>query len=170
LGIFEEARDFFLREQPSLAGSPPPATIVGFNSYKDYKPYSPNSAILAYYLRDEPGDSIVLSDLDLERTRVAIHEYVHLLVSHSGLSIPLWLNEGMAEVYSTLEAKDGKLVLGEMKRDRVLALGRQLDAASGAAAGGREFAGIQRSRAREHVLRPELPPGTYVHAGRRLRG
>lgn len=123
LGVFEEARDFFLREQPSLAGSPPPATIIGFNSYKDYRPYSEKSTELAYYLRHEQGDYIVLSDLELERRRVAIHEYVHLLVSHSGLSIPLWLNEGMAEVYSTLESRDGKLVLGEMKRDRVLALG-----------------------------------------------
>ena len=123
LWIFEEARDFFLREQPSLAGSPPPAMIVGFNSFKEYRPYSPKSSVLAYFMNHEQGDYIVLSDLELERMRVAVHEYVHLLVSHSGLSIPLWLNEGMAEVYSTLEERDGKLLLGEMKRDRVLSLG-----------------------------------------------
>jgi len=123
LAIFEEARGFFLREQPSLAGSPPPAIIVGFNSFKDYRPYTPKAEVLAYYQRQETGDYIVLSDLQLQRMRVAIHEYVHLLVSHSGLSIPLWLNEGMAEVYSTMQEQDGKLVIGEMKRDRVLSLG-----------------------------------------------
>ena len=123
LTTFEQVREFFLREEPMLAGSPPPVTVIGFNSYTGYKPYSPRSNVLAYYQRREQGDYIVLSDLELERMRIAIHEYVHLLVSHSGLSIPLWLNEGMAEVYSTLQEQDGKLVLGTVQHDRILALG-----------------------------------------------
>jgi Tfp pilus assembly protein PilF len=122
LTTFEQARDFFLREQRSPAGSPPVATIVDFNSYEDYKPYSSKTGDLAYYVRQPQGDYIVISDLGFDRMRVAVHEYVHLLVNHSGLSIPLWLNEGMAEVYSTLGERDGKLVMGEMKRDRVRAL------------------------------------------------
>ena len=119
---FEQARDFFIREQPALAGSPPPATIIGFNNYSDYKPYTSKAGELAYYLPRPEGDYIVISDLGFDRMRVALHEYVHLLVRHSRLSIPLWLNEGMAEVYSTLAERDGKLVLGEMKSDRVQAL------------------------------------------------
>ena len=123
LVAFEQARDFFLREQPSLAGSPPRATIIGFADYTDYKPFSVRPGTLAYHMREAQGDDlIVISDLGLERTRIAIHEYVHLLVGHSGLSIPLWLNEGMAEVYSTLEERDGKLALGAMKADRVSTL------------------------------------------------
>ena len=119
LASFEQARDFFVREQPTLAGSPAPATIIGFNSYSDYKPYSSKAGELAYYLPRPEGDYIVISDLGFDRMRIALHEYVHLLVSHSRLSIPLWLNEGMAEVYSTLAERDGKLVLGELKPDRV---------------------------------------------------
>jgi hypothetical protein len=120
---FEQARDFFLREQPSLAGSPPRATIIGFADEEDYKPFRLRPGTLAYHLREPQGDDfIVISDLGLDRTRIAIHEYVHVLVSHSGLSIPLWLNEGMAEVYSTLEERDGKLALGAMKADRLRTL------------------------------------------------
>jgi Flp pilus assembly protein TadD len=48
---------------------------------------------------------------------------VHVLVRHSGLSIPLWLNEGFAEVYSGMEIRDGKVLLGAIAEDRVRALG-----------------------------------------------
>ncbi|HEX3744349.1 MAG TPA: tetratricopeptide repeat protein [Bryobacteraceae bacterium] len=123
LVTFERARDFFLREQPLLAGSPPRVVIIGFAAYDDYKRYSSKSGDLAYYLRNPRSEYIVISDLGLDRMRIALHEYLHLLVSHSHLNVPLWLNEGMAEVYSTLTERDGKLVLGEMKRDRVEQLG-----------------------------------------------
>jgi tetratricopeptide (TPR) repeat protein len=120
LVAFEQARDFFLREQPSLAGSPPRATIIGFGDYMDYRPFSARPGSLAYHFRDAQGeDYIVISELGVQSTRIAIHEFVHLLVGHSGLSIPVWLNEGMAEVYSTLEERDGKLALGAMKADRL---------------------------------------------------
>ncbi|MEI9976155.1 MAG: hypothetical protein WDO73_31345 [Ignavibacteriota bacterium] len=75
----------------------------------------------------------------------------------------------MAEVYSTLQEQDGKLVLGEMKRDRIVALG------SGnwmrlpeVAARRRQVSAVQRSGTRVDVLRAELPPGAHAHAGRRI--
>src|SRR5579862_5119290 len=120
---FEQARAFFLREQPSLARSAPPAIVVGFGSLKEYRPYSPRARALAYYHRQPQGDFIVVGDMGFDRMRIAIHEYVHLLVQHAGLHIPLWLNEGMAEVYSTLEERGGKLALGTVQSDRVTALG-----------------------------------------------
>lgn len=123
LATFEQARAFFLREQPLLAGSPPRVVVIGFAGYDDYKRYSTKTGDLAYYLREPQREYIVISDLGFDRMRVALHEYLHLLVSHSHLRVPLWLNEGMAEVYSTLAERDGKLVLGEMKPDRVEALG-----------------------------------------------
>lgn len=143
LQTFELARDFFLRGESSLAGSSPPVTIVGFNSLREYRPYSAKETDLAYFLSRDEDDYIVISDLEIERMRVAIHEYVHLLVRHSGLSLPLWLNEGMAEVYSTLEARDGKLLLGAMYHDRADALGRnnwmRLPALLAAGAQSREY-------------------------------
>lgn len=125
LMAFEEARHFILRAQPSFMRSLPSARIVSFNSNRDYRPFSPGGSVAAYFLRHEQGDYIVMSDLEDQERRAALHEYAHLLVSHSGLSIPLWLNEGMAEVYSTLELKEGKLLLGDMKKDRLIALGSE---------------------------------------------
>ena len=72
----------------------------------------------AYYTGDEQHDYIVMSDLATERTPAAIHEYMHLLVRHSGLKMPLWLNEGFADVYSTLQPRGGQIVLGEVPLGR----------------------------------------------------
>src|SRR4051812_16552137 len=63
LRAFEQARDFFIREQPALAGSPPRATIIGFAEYADYKPFSTREGVLAYYLRRAGDEYIVISDL-----------------------------------------------------------------------------------------------------------
>jgi tetratricopeptide (TPR) repeat protein len=49
---------------------------------------------------------------------VAIHEYVHLLVDHAGLKLPLWLNEGLAEYYSTLEPRGSKVLAGKLPPGR----------------------------------------------------
>ncbi|MFN0103997.1 MAG: tetratricopeptide repeat protein [Bryobacteraceae bacterium] len=35
--------------------------------------------------------------------RVAVHEYVHLLVRYADTPMPLWMNEGVAELYSKIE-------------------------------------------------------------------
>ena len=53
---------------------------------------------------------------------VAIHEYMHLLVRHSGLKWPIWLNEGFADVYSTLQPSGGKILLGAIPLGRAAAL------------------------------------------------
>jgi len=44
-----------------------------------------------------------------ERLRTIFHEYTHLLISHPDQPLPLWLNEGLAEYYSTFELQpDGR--------------------------------------------------------------
>lgn len=49
---------------------------------------------------------------------MAIHEYVHLLVNHAGLKLPLWQNEGLAEYYSTLEPRGSKVLAGKLPPGR----------------------------------------------------
>jgi hypothetical protein len=59
-----------------------------------------------------------MSDVGREAKRVGVHEYAHSVVRHSGLRLPLWLNEGLAEVYSAMEPQEGKVLLGGIPRDR----------------------------------------------------
>ncbi|MCX6586146.1 MAG: hypothetical protein NTX13_06160 [Acidobacteria bacterium] len=48
----------------------------------------------------------------LRPARTAGHEYLHLLVKHSQLSLPLSRNEGLAELYSTIDEFGGKIRIG----------------------------------------------------------
>lgn len=56
---------------------------------------------------------------------MAIHEYVHLLVRHSGLRLPLWINEGLADLYSSLRQVGGKVVVGHVPPGRIATLRRE---------------------------------------------
>jgi Flp pilus assembly protein TadD len=143
LESFERARSFFIRSESPLAGSPPPVTIIGFYDPRQYKPYALKDADVAYFLTGDYGDFIVMGDVELQQLRIATHEYVHLLVKHSGMSLPLWLNEGLAEVYSTMETHDGKILVGNLAADRTRALGGRnwlrLPAVIAAGTGSREY-------------------------------
>jgi hypothetical protein len=47
---------------------------------------------------------------------------VHLVVQHAGLNFPPWLNEGIAELYSTLKPLGEKVVVGNLIAGHVQAL------------------------------------------------
>ncbi len=42
-----------------------------------------------------------------------LHELTHRLVNHVYGSMPVWLNEGLAQYFSTMRIRDGEVVLGE---------------------------------------------------------
>jgi tetratricopeptide (TPR) repeat protein len=119
LRTFEEARDFFAANSPSKSAPDVPVEIIAFKSEKQYEPYRANKGAFAYYQRGHKCDYIVMQQLGHDHLPAAIHEYTHLLVEHLGLHLPLWLNEGLAEVYSSLQSKGDKLMVGTPPPNRV---------------------------------------------------
>jgi tetratricopeptide (TPR) repeat protein len=108
---FERVRDFFMEASPVKPPAEFPTRIVIFKNADLFYIYAPNRSIAAFYAPGPLRDSIVMGEPSAESYPVTIHEYVHLVVRHSGLHLPLWLNEGWAEVYSTLKpVKDGVAV------------------------------------------------------------
>ena len=91
-----------------------PVRVIAFRNEQEYLPYRPSAAAAAFYAaatyRDAGSgalvtrDYIVMSRADGEYYPAAVHEYVHLLVRQEGLKVPLWLNEGMAQLYSTIDS------------------------------------------------------------------
>lgn len=65
-------------------------------------------------MKDLEGDLILVKGgFDSEIVRyVVYHEYMHFLVSASGYDLPTWLNEGLAELYSTVEISDRSATIG----------------------------------------------------------
>jgi hypothetical protein len=126
----EMARQYFQKtgwvERDSAQG---PLELLAFYTDEEFESYRPHESAYAFYQRGRRGDYIVMRDLEPEHDSVAIHEYTHSVVEHSGLNLPLWLHEGLADFYSTVECRQAKVLLGAAPegRDLILQNRRWLD-------------------------------------------
>jgi len=110
----------FIRLDP-----PAPTVAVVFrddNAMTPFKPRDrgkPMNMVAAYFTPQPDVNYIVMAVGRREFTyQVVFHEYTHLLVNQNISRLPLWLNEGFADFFSTF---DGSEV------DRRLIVGRPLD-------------------------------------------
>ena len=125
LKFFEQVRYFFLQNSPSKTAPDTPVRIVAFKSEKEYRPYRLNEGAFAYFTRSRKRDYIVMEDLGPEHDKAAVHEYTHLIVQHLGLKLPVWLSEGMADLYSSLEPMEGQALIGRPLPEREATLSRE---------------------------------------------
>lgn len=119
---FEQVRSFFAQLAGSDAASDTRLRIIAFSSQSEYAPYRLNKGACAYYQRSGKRNYIVLSDLQPEHAGVALHEYTHFMLDRSGLKLPVWLNEGLADVYSSLEFHGSYVLLGAPLSSRLYTL------------------------------------------------
>lgn len=122
LRTFEEARGFFADNSPAKYAPGVTVQIIAFKSQEQYALYQVNKGSAAYYQRGHKCDYIVMQQLGRAYLPAAIHEYTHLFIEHLDLHLPLWLDEGLADVYSSLREKGGKLMVGEPPKQRLDAL------------------------------------------------
>src|SRR5262249_14191709 len=120
--FFEQIHSFFAQTMPAALEKPLPVRIVAFNSAKEYEPYNINEFAIAYYHGTADCDYIVMSHTGAETFPIAVHEYVHLVVRHANMRLPPWLNEGIAELYSTLRPMGDKILVGSLVAGRHRAL------------------------------------------------
>jgi Tfp pilus assembly protein PilF len=125
LQYFERVRGFFEQKLGGSEQKSDPVRIIVFNSKKEYEPYRLNEFAVAYYTQVAGRDYIVLSGTSADVFPVAVHEYVHLVARHGGLNLPPWLNEGIAEIYSTLKPLGDKVEVGSLIPGRMYALSRE---------------------------------------------
>ena len=125
LQVFEQVRYFFLQninDKQRLEGR---VRVIAFSSEKEYRPYRLNSGAFAYYLQSRERDYIVMQDIEPSHHQTAVHEYTHLIVQHLKLDLPIWLNEGMADLYSSLEPRGQQAMVGRPLDYHLLTLMRQ---------------------------------------------
>jgi hypothetical protein len=96
--------------------------IVAFGSKKDYEPYRFNEFASAYYHPGTERDYIVMSETGIDTFPIAVHEYMHLVMRHADLNFAPWMNEGFAELYSTLKPMGDQVLIGSLIPGRVRAL------------------------------------------------
>ena len=90
-----------------------PTMVYVFGTRKAFEPFLPMrngspAALGGYFQRDVDTNTIAFSTEGFaDEAAVVFHEYSHLLVGTAVRSIPVWLNEGLAEYYSTFSLKSG---------------------------------------------------------------
>ncbi len=121
---FEQMRALFLRLRPAPLVGFLPVRLIAFQNEKEYKPFRMNEFADAYYLSGDTRDYIVMGDISADHYPMAVHEYSHLIVKHAGLKLPRWLDEGWADVTSTIQQQRSKIVIGSLMSGRVSTLNR----------------------------------------------
>jgi len=96
-----------------------PARLIIFSNDREYAPYRPNEVATAFYQPGPDRDVIVMRSLQRESYPVVVHEYMHLMIRHSGAEYPLWLNEGLAEFFSTMAPEGKRMSLGRVPQGRL---------------------------------------------------
>ena len=118
----EQFRSVFSQLFPRVRmDSPVPITVIVFKSRSAYAPFMPGyngktTEVAGYF---QPGEDVNYISLTSEFGQnnpyaTIFHEFVHSLTNDSTANMPLWLSEGIAEFYETLEVTDNdtKVTLG----------------------------------------------------------
>lgn len=102
--------------------TPVPTTVVIFKSDDAFRPFKPRyqgkirDNVGGYFLPGPYMNYIVLSAANerIDPYEVIFHEYEHFVLRNNLVHIPLWLDEGLAEFYSSFETSDNdqKVTLG----------------------------------------------------------
>lgn len=108
---------------------PIPTTVMVFKNDGSFKPYKPlyngKPANLAGYFQPGQDENVIALDIGANEQRpmsVIFHEYTHLVTSVTLREWPLWLKEGLAELYSSFDVKENKVTLGDPISHHVLFL------------------------------------------------
>lgn len=121
---------------PALRQAPPvPTIVVVFRDDRAFAPFKPKDErgrrrdTIAGYFLSAPGANYmaVAMHRDVSRTfHYLFHEYTHHIVRRLMPSAPPWLNEGLAELYSTFQARpqEGYGLLGLPPINRLATLRR----------------------------------------------
>jgi hypothetical protein len=109
-----------------------PTIVIVFRHDRAFRPFMPkvegNTVEAGGLFVGGPDVNYIaiVGDGEPWRLPVVFHEYAHLIVSNVGRHVPVWLNEGLAEYYSTFELiRDGReALLGIVEPGRLALLHR----------------------------------------------
>lgn len=98
--------------------SPNPTVIYVFRSSAAFAPYQEihggkPAGVGGYFLSRPLGNYVAIDgDPRGDQRAIIYHEYIHYVLRNSYVWLPLWLNEGLAEYYSTFDVARGDAKIG----------------------------------------------------------
>lgn len=109
---FEQLRTLFRQQIGPNLDSLPPVRVIAFRSVEEYAPYRLRPTSDAYFAGTGAENYIVMPKLGPAEFPIAAHEYTHLVLHATGLHVPLWLSEGLAEFFSTVRIRESASSVG----------------------------------------------------------
>jgi Protein of unknown function (DUF1570) len=108
-----------------------PTVVIVFPSDRAFTPFKPTFEGKPIELaglfvgRRDINYIALVADGREDRLKVVFHEYAHLVISNVTHTLPVWLNEGLAEYYSTYEVSRGgrEAMIGRPVENHLLRLG-----------------------------------------------
>ena len=102
---------------PSLVVAASPVQVIVFRDASLAQAYAPTwrglqDEVAGFSHAGPDRRRVVFADDEGRTPSVAQHEYVHSLLDVACPDVPLWLNEGLAEYFSTFTSDDQRAVLG----------------------------------------------------------
>jgi Tfp pilus assembly protein PilF len=111
---FERTRAFFQKTTDFLPGKPHPVRIVFYGSAEGFERDTLQRAAAGLFVPGSECDFILINSAAPDPVATANHEYVHLLELRSGMRLPPWLSEGLADLYSTLALDGNSAAVGKL--------------------------------------------------------
>jgi hypothetical protein len=89
-----------------------PTVVIVFANDAAFTPFKPQyqgkpKAVAGYAFAGRDLNYIAMLSSAEAGERVIFHEYTHMILSNAVATVPLWLNEGLADFYSTFALMDG---------------------------------------------------------------
>jgi hypothetical protein len=110
---FEGFHEALRRVLPSTTTSAPVPTVVivfpnnaAFTPFKPQYQGKPREGVAGYAAAGLDVNYIAMLSSEEFGERVIFHEYTHMIVANAVASVPLWLNEGLADFYSSFALMD----------------------------------------------------------------
>jgi len=110
----EQIRQLFEARTGRTNLTPLPIRVFAFRTEADFRPFMVNENAAGYFQSGSERDYIAMQVTGADLYRVVYHEYVHLLLRHANVPVPVWFNEGTAEVYSTTELAGKEVRIGDL--------------------------------------------------------
>lgn len=112
--------------------SPLPTKVYVFHDERSFAPYRdaamgrPSEHTGGVFLPRRDGNYVVLhTGGPASSRRIINHELIHHFVRNTLGSLPVWLNEGLAEFYSTFESDGVMASVGRPREDHILLLRKE---------------------------------------------
>ena len=112
-----------------LVNAPIPTYVYVFPDEKSFAPYRGGRNIAGFFQRRLDGNYVAVQVDDASSLGIVYHEYLHYFVERNIPALPLWLDEGLAEFYRTMERTKNGVDLGgpppehlELLRSRIFPL------------------------------------------------